>query len=73
VVHWTRPARFPGGLAGTVGSATVGAFLGGASFTVLAGRSVGDLDLASLFVALLGAALLLVAMRKAGYTEPRTP
>jgi uncharacterized membrane protein YeaQ/YmgE (transglycosylase-associated protein family) len=71
-VHWRRPGRFPGGLAGTVASATAGAFLGGASFTLLAGRGADDLDLASLLVALLGAGLLLLAVRRAAYGEPWT-
>jgi uncharacterized membrane protein YeaQ/YmgE (transglycosylase-associated protein family) len=71
--HWARPGDFPGGLAGTVASAGAGAFLGGASFTLLAGRGGGDLDLASLVVAVLGAGLLLFAVRKAAYTEPWAP
>ncbi len=71
--HWTNPGHFPGGLAGTVASASAGAFLGGASLTVLAGRGAGDVDVASLVVALVGALLLLVAVRKAAYTEPWAP
>jgi uncharacterized membrane protein YeaQ/YmgE (transglycosylase-associated protein family) len=71
-VHWTAPRRFPGGLVGTVASATAGAFLGGASYTVLVGRAGAELDLVSLLVALVGAALLLFAVRRAAYGESST-
>jgi uncharacterized membrane protein YeaQ/YmgE (transglycosylase-associated protein family) len=67
------PGRSPGGLLGTIAAGTAGAFLGGATFTLLAGRAVSGLDLVSLLIALVGAGLLLAAVHKAAYTEPRAP
>jgi uncharacterized membrane protein YeaQ/YmgE (transglycosylase-associated protein family) len=67
------PGRFPGGLLGTIAGGTAGAFLGGAIFTLLAGRGVSGLDLMSLLIALAGAGLLLAAVRKAAYSDPWAP
>jgi uncharacterized membrane protein YeaQ/YmgE (transglycosylase-associated protein family) len=71
--NWILPGRFPGGLLGTIAGGTAGAFLGGAIFTLLAGRGVSGFDLVSLLIALVGAGLLLAAVRKAAYTEPWAP
>jgi uncharacterized membrane protein YeaQ/YmgE (transglycosylase-associated protein family) len=73
LANWILPGRFPGGLLGTIAGGTAGAFLGGAIFTLLAGRGVSGFDLVSMLIALVGAALLLAAVRKAAYTEPWAP
>ena len=59
----SRVQPFPGGVAGGV----VGAFIGGAIFTLIAGRGAATVDVLGLAVALVGAALLLVLARKAAY------
>jgi len=73
LANWVMPRRFPGGLLGTIAGGTAGAFLGGGIFTLLGGRGVSGFDLASQFIALIGAGLLLAAVRKAAYTEPWAP
>jgi uncharacterized membrane protein YeaQ/YmgE (transglycosylase-associated protein family) len=73
LTNWILPGRFPGGLLGTIAGGTAGAFLGGAIFTLLAGRSASGFDPVSLLIALVGAGLLLAAVRKAAYTEPWAP
>jgi uncharacterized membrane protein YeaQ/YmgE (transglycosylase-associated protein family) len=70
--NWLVPGRFPGGVLGTIAGGMAGAFLGGATFSLLADRGVAGLDILSLLIAFIGAALLLTLVRKAGYTEPRT-
>ncbi len=72
LANWLVPGRFPGGLVGTIVGGTAGAFLGGAVFSLVAERGVTGFDLLSLLIAALGAGLLLTAVRKAGYAEPRT-
>ena len=64
------PGRFPGGAVGTVVGGAAGAFLGGAGFSLLVDRGVSGFDPLSLQLALIGAALLLTAVRKADYVEP---
>ena len=71
LVNWLVPGRFPGGLIGTIVGGTAGAFLGGALFSLAAERGVTGFDALSLLVAFAGAALLLTAVRKAGYAHPR--
>ena len=72
LANWLVPGRFPGGLVGAIVGGTAGAFLGGAVFSLVAERGVAGFDLVSLLIALLGAALLLTAVRSAGYAQPRT-
>ncbi len=72
LVNWLVPGRFPGGLIGTIVGGMAGAFLGGALFSLVGGRGVTGFDAVSVLVALLGAALLLTLLRKAGYAEPET-
>ena len=67
------PGRFPGGAIGTVVGGAAGAFLGGAGFSLLVDRGVSGFDPLGLLMALLGAALLLTAVRKADYAEPLSP
>ncbi len=71
LVNWLVPGRFPGGLIGTMVGGIAGAFLGGALFSMVADRGVTGLDGVSLLVAFVGAALLLMLVRKAGYAQPR--
>ena len=72
LVNWLVPGRFPGGLIGTIVGGMAGAFLGGALFSLVGSRGVTGFDALSVLVALLGAALLLTLLRKAGYAEPET-
>ena len=72
LVNWLVPGRFPGGLIGTIVGGIAGAFLGGALFSLVAGRAVTGLDAVSLLLAFAGAALLLTIVRKVGYAQPRT-
>jgi uncharacterized membrane protein YeaQ/YmgE (transglycosylase-associated protein family) len=65
------PGRFPGGIPGTVLGGMDGAVIGGGIFSLIADRGVAGLDLVSLIIAFIGAALLLTAIRKAGHAEPR--
>jgi uncharacterized membrane protein YeaQ/YmgE (transglycosylase-associated protein family) len=70
------PAGFPGGVRGSVLGGMAGAFIGGGGFSLVANRGVSDLDLLnliSLIMAFIGAALLLTAIRKASYVEPHPP
>jgi uncharacterized membrane protein YeaQ/YmgE (transglycosylase-associated protein family) len=71
LANWLTPGRFPGGLVGTIAGAMAGAFLGGAIFSLLADRAVARLDAVSLVLALAGAALLLMVIRKADHAQPR--
>lgn len=73
LTNWARPDHFPGGLIGTIAGGTAGAFLGGAIFTLLVGRGVSGVDLVSLLMALIGAAVLLAAVQKAAHSEPWAP
>ena len=72
LANWLVPGRFPGGILGTVAGGMAGAFLGGAIFSLVASRGVSGFDIVSLLLALVGAALLLAVVRKAGQAEPRT-
>jgi uncharacterized membrane protein YeaQ/YmgE (transglycosylase-associated protein family) len=65
------PGRFPGGLLGTIAGGMAGAFLGGAIFSLVADRGVAGLDTVSLPVAVVGAAVLLMVVRKADHAQPR--
>lgn len=69
VVNRLAPDMLPGGVAGTVFAAVAGAFLGGAIFTLVAGRTENSVDLVSLPMALVGAALLMGIIRKAHQVE----
>jgi uncharacterized membrane protein YeaQ/YmgE (transglycosylase-associated protein family) len=66
-----RPRRFPGGALGAAVTGAVGGFVGGGVFAALDDRSVDALDLVTAVSALVGAALMLTAMNKADYAEPR--
>jgi uncharacterized membrane protein YeaQ/YmgE (transglycosylase-associated protein family) len=72
VVNWLLPGKFPGGVLGTIVGGMVGAFLGGAIFSLAADRGVSGVDPTSLLIAVVGAALLLMIVRKAGDAQPRT-
>ena len=65
------PGRFPGGVLGTLFGGMAGAFIGGGVFSLIADRGVSGLDLISVLIAFIGAVLLLTAIRKAEYAEPR--
>jgi uncharacterized membrane protein YeaQ/YmgE (transglycosylase-associated protein family) len=71
LANWLMPGRFPGGLLGTIVGGMAGAFLGGAIFSLVTDRGVAGLDTASLLVALVGAAVLLMVVRKADHAHPR--
>ncbi len=70
-VNWLDPGRFPGGILGTIAGGAAGAFIGGAVFSLIADRGVSGFDALSMLIAFAGAALLLTAVRKAGYAAPR--
>lgn len=72
LVNWLVPGRFPGGLIGTIVGGMAGAFLGGALFSLVADRGVTGFDAVSLPISFVGAALLLMLVRRAGYAQPRT-
>ena len=44
LTNWLVPGRFPGGFLGTVGGGMVGAFLGGAIFSLAFDRGVAGFD-----------------------------
>jgi uncharacterized membrane protein YeaQ/YmgE (transglycosylase-associated protein family) len=71
LANWLVPGRFPGGLLGTIAAGMAGAFLGGAVFSLVADREVAGLDGISLVLALAGAALLLMVVRRADHAQPR--
>ena len=66
-----RPGRFPGGSPGAAVTGAVGGFVGGGVFAALDDRTVSGFDLVTAATALVGAALMLTAMQKADYAEPR--
>jgi uncharacterized membrane protein YeaQ/YmgE (transglycosylase-associated protein family) len=72
LVNWLLAGKFPGGVIGTIVGGMAGAFLGGAIFSLAADRGVSGFDALSLLIAFVGAALLLMIVRKAGSTQPRT-
>jgi uncharacterized membrane protein YeaQ/YmgE (transglycosylase-associated protein family) len=67
-----QPRRFPGGALGAAVTGAVGGFVGGGVFAALDGRSVDGFDLVTAASALVGAGLMLTAMNKADYAEPRS-
>jgi uncharacterized membrane protein YeaQ/YmgE (transglycosylase-associated protein family) len=71
LANWLTPGRFPGGLGGTIAGGMAGAFLGGAIFSLVADRAVSGVDAVSLVLALAGAAVLLMVVRKADHAQPR--
>lgn len=66
-----RPGRFPGRALGAAAAGAVGGFVGGGVFAALDDRAVSRLDVVTAASALIGAALMLAAMNKADYAEPR--
>ena len=66
-----RPGRFPGGALGAAVTGAVGGFVGGGVFAALDDRAVHGLDAVTALSALVGAAVMLTAMHKADYAEPR--
>ena len=72
LVNWLLPGKFPGGMVGTIAGGMAGASLGGAIFSLASNRGVSGFDVLSLLIALVGAALLLLIVRKAGYAQART-
>lgn len=68
---WLSPDAFPAGRAGGSIAGAAGAFVGGGSVAMIAERGVARVDFLSLAVACLTAALVLAAIRKAQYAEPR--
>jgi uncharacterized membrane protein YeaQ/YmgE (transglycosylase-associated protein family) len=72
LANWLLPGKFPGGAVGTVAGGMAGAFLGGAIFSLAADRGVAGFDALSLMIAFVGAVLLVMIVRKAGYAQPRT-
>lgn len=66
-----RPGRFPGGTLGATVTGAVGGFVGGGVFVALDDRAVHGFDLVTALSALVGAAVMLTAMHKADYAEPR--
>ena len=66
-----RPGRFPGGTPGAMLAGVVGGFVGGGVFAALDDRSVNGFDPTTTVSALVGAALMLAAMKTADHAEPR--
>jgi uncharacterized membrane protein YeaQ/YmgE (transglycosylase-associated protein family) len=66
-----RPGRFPGGTLGAIVTGIVGGFVGGGLFAALDDRSVNGFDLPTTVSALVGASLMLAAMKTADDAEPR--
>lgn len=66
-----RPGHFPGRALGAAVTGAVGGFVGGGLFAALDDRSVNSLDATTAVSAVVGAALMLSAMHKADYAEPR--
>ena len=68
---YLRPGRFPGGALGAAIAGAVGGFVGGGVFAALDDRPVNGLGATTALSAVVGAALMLAAMHKADYAEPR--
>jgi uncharacterized membrane protein YeaQ/YmgE (transglycosylase-associated protein family) len=66
-----RPGRLPGGALGAAITGAAGGFVGGGVFAALDDRSVSGLDLVTAVTAIVGAVLMLTAIHKADYAEPR--
>lgn len=67
------PRWLPAGWVGGVAVGAAGAFVGGGLLTVLAGRTLGGVDLERLTVAGAAAVVVLGALRHAELAEPRAP
>jgi uncharacterized membrane protein YeaQ/YmgE (transglycosylase-associated protein family) len=66
-----RPGRFPGGTLGATVTGVVGGFVGGGLFAALDDRNVNGFDVTTTVSAIVGAALMLAAMKTADHAEPR--
>jgi len=71
LASWLLSLDIPGGILGTIFGGAAGAFLGGATFSLIANRGATRFDVPSLLLAAVGAALLLAAVRKADHAAPR--
>jgi uncharacterized membrane protein YeaQ/YmgE (transglycosylase-associated protein family) len=71
LVSRVAPARLPGGVWAYCVGGMAGAFVGGGSIALLTGRNAGTIDPLDLVVAVAGAALLVLIVRKAAHAEPR--
>jgi uncharacterized membrane protein YeaQ/YmgE (transglycosylase-associated protein family) len=65
LAKWIMPGKDPGGMIITIILGVVGAFVGGYVGTLLGMGSVDGFDIRSLFIAVLGAIILLAAYRLA--------
>ena len=66
-----RPKGFPGGTLGATITGAVGGFVGGGVFAALDDRTAQEFDLVTAISALVGATLMLTAMRKTDQAEAR--
>jgi uncharacterized membrane protein YeaQ/YmgE (transglycosylase-associated protein family) len=72
LVSRVAPAHLPGGFWAYFLGGMGGGFVGGGSTVLLTGRNAATIDPFALVVALGGAALLVLIVRKAARAEPRT-
>jgi uncharacterized membrane protein YeaQ/YmgE (transglycosylase-associated protein family) len=67
------PGRFPGGIGGAAAGAALGALIGGSTLAVLVDARSPTLDSASVVAALVGVAVVLVALLIAQYADAVEP
>jgi uncharacterized membrane protein YeaQ/YmgE (transglycosylase-associated protein family) len=76
VVGWLvsrlAPARLPGGILAYCLGGMAGGFVGGGVIALLTGRNATTVDPLGIVVAVAGAAVLVLIVRKAAHAEPRT-
>jgi uncharacterized membrane protein YeaQ/YmgE (transglycosylase-associated protein family) len=65
------PARLPGGIFAYSLGGMAGGFLGGGTLVLVTDRNAGTVDPLGAVVAVAGAAVLVLIVRKAANTEPR--
>ena len=66
-----RPGRFPGDPLGAAVTGAVGGFVGGRVLAALDDRALSGLDATTAVSAIVGAGMMLTAMHRAAYVEPR--
>ena len=76
VVGWLvsrlEPARLPGGVWAYCLGGMAGGFVGGGIIALLTGRNAATVDPLGLVVAIAGAAVLVLIVRRAAHAQPRT-
>ena len=76
VVGWLvsrlAPTRLPGGVWAYCLGGMAGGFVGGGIIALLTGRNAATVDPLGLVVAIAGAAVLVLIVRRAAHAQPRT-